>query len=323
MNADPTTFTYVAGGTSIAPLTIGDWLEAGGINKALDERNSALTGDHRDPDHKIRMRFSGVTLNVDIQYENVNRRDGRPDPSTPPPISAAIRIKGNTKTYAGPGPEISWQMYPEGPRGQQRYHKVTRYRQGIVIAFNSATSKIYEFNFVYLITALCNAFVLVQIADVIVRLIALNALPFGVSKTIRNVVVERVQQEGTKLTPGDLEKAQQELTVRRPGATPANSTGQLPVAGTSSAGAASAARAVAPSAEAPSAEAPTQVQAASAQPAGAVSMPPMQAAPPLAPPGVVAMQCGACQRIFGSPSNARLVKCPFCQTTQGIPAQTV
>ena len=52
--------------------------------------------------------------------------------------------------WAGQGPEVFHLQYPRGIEGNQTYHYVTRYRQGIQFNFESS-GKIYKFDFVYLV----------------------------------------------------------------------------------------------------------------------------------------------------------------------------
>ena len=135
----------------------------------LDTRNPNLSPDWNDPTKNVHLRIAGVGLEVDLEYSNTNE-EGQPDPlqvilGKAPQMRAVISIKANNRTWAGPGPSITWPQYPSGPSKSQTYHKVTRYRQGVVVKFVSLSSKIYEFDVMYLVTALCNAIVILTFAN--------------------------------------------------------------------------------------------------------------------------------------------------------------
>ena len=281
-SADPSTYVEYPGGRTIRSMSIKDWLQAGGL--ALDTSNPNMPGDYRNKKSKIMNRIAGVMLDIDIEYSNTDKASGQPVTSTPPVVNAVIRIKADDKTYRGPGPSVTWPVYPTGPSNAQTYHKVTRYRQGIVINFRSTKSKIYELDIIYLFNAICNALVIMATAPVIVRMVALYAIPFGVSKKIREMTIENISEEGVKVE--DLEAGAEEP-------------------------------APAPQPTAPStSSAPIVQPAAIMQPAPI--MQPIQRPVPMMPPGVLRVNCASCHKPFGVVSGTSLVRCPHCHTTQSI-----
>lgn len=199
-DADASTYKEYKGGSSLTSFTIKEWLIAGGVD--LDTPNMNIGADHADASRRINTRFSGVMLNIDLSYTNTDKVSGQA--TSAPHVHAVIRVDASTKTYAGPGPQVHWEMYPRGPATEQTYHKVTRYRQGIIASFNAGSSKIYAFDFNYLITTLTSALVLLGLAGTVTRFVAFYFLG-GLSNLIKHAAAEPLSksdvltQIGTRL----------------------------------------------------------------------------------------------------------------------------
>ena len=79
-------------------------------------------------------RTTGVQLQVNLKYSN--------DPNDCAPVCtenvhADVEVLVQEDTWAGWGAQTYFPEYPRGGRGQQTYHKVIRYRQGVVMEFRA------------------------------------------------------------------------------------------------------------------------------------------------------------------------------------------
>ena len=188
-----------------------------------------------------------------------------------------------------------WPQYPEGPLTEQTYHKVTRYRQGVVINFRSVRSKIYSFDTVFLINALCNALVIMGIAPLVVRIVALYLIPFGVSKSISEQVRQTISEDGITLDE-DEEKGNASDTPAQPS------------------------------------QAPPEQAAVQSGTTPTIGIPGWQQSvmqPPIQPPEinfqlqrqrtqVLRASCIKCKGAFGVKQGMAMVRCPHCGTTQAL-----
>ena len=281
--ADPSTYRYYPGGTPIDAMSVNEWLEAGGAQ--LDAENLNIGPDYRDPNHRVTNRIAGAMIDIDIAYSNTHE-DGMPATSSPIHVTAIIRVTANTQTFRGPGPQVIWPQYPEGPLTEQTYHKVTRYRQGVVINFRSVRSKIYSFDTVFLINALCNALVIMGIAPLVVRIVALYLIPFGVSKSISEQVRQTISEDGITLEE-DEEKGNASDTPAQPSQAPPE-------------------QAAVQSGTTPTIGIPGWQQS--------VMQPPIQRQSTQ----VLRASCIKCKGVFGVKQGMAMVRCPHCGTTQAL-----
>jgi hypothetical protein len=278
--ADPTTYREYPGGMTIQSMSIKEWLEAGGAQ--LDVENLSIRPDYRNDSQRVTNRYAGAMIDIDIAYSNTDDA-GRPQTSSPIHVQAVIRVKSNTQTFRGPGPQVIWPEYPSGPSTEQTYHKVTRYHQGVVVNFRSVHSKIYAFDPIFLVNALCNALVIMGLAPLVVRFVALYMIPFGVSKSLEKHICQTISEDGVAL----------EEDEEQGGARGASGSGT-----------------VAPAQ--PSQAPPVQAAAPPVQ----VQLPVLQMQNPT---GVFRVICARCKGVFGCHTGTVMVRCPHCSTTQAVP----
>jgi len=139
---------YEAPQTSWVAFSLKDML--GAVDLDLDQENSDLTPDYRttgtaaDPYRYPKFRTAGVNLQMQINFVNSDpipeqeRRGGAPTRLralfSPHDVRAEVEMKPNVKQWAGLGPIMHYEQFPSGPGGNT-FHKVERYRQGVVISF--------------------------------------------------------------------------------------------------------------------------------------------------------------------------------------------
>ena len=116
----------------------------------LDMENKDLTPDYRtmgtadNPYRYPKFRTAGLNLQMQINFVNSDpaieqeRRGGSPTSLramlAPHDVRAEIELKPNVKQWAGLGPIMSYEQFPSG-EGGRTFHKVERYRQGVVVSF--------------------------------------------------------------------------------------------------------------------------------------------------------------------------------------------
>lgn len=133
--------------TSWIALSLNELIQAAGLD--LDAPNVDLTPDYRtdgtaaNPYRYPRFRTSGVNIKTKIDFTNTNPnvdREHRTLASSlyailyPGDIRAEITLEPNIKQWGGLGPIMAYEQYPSGPGGRA-YHKIERYRQGVVFKF--------------------------------------------------------------------------------------------------------------------------------------------------------------------------------------------
>ena len=112
--------------------------------------NKDLTPDYRtmgtadNPYRYPKFRTAGLNLQMQINFVNSDpaqeqeRRGGSPTSLramfAPHDVRAEIELKPNVKQWAGLGPIMSYEQFPSG-EGGRTFHKVERYRQGVVVSF--------------------------------------------------------------------------------------------------------------------------------------------------------------------------------------------
>ena len=122
--------SYPAGAT--IELYVGDWLRSAGV--ALDEDN--IYANYPNGSVHVtsaKNRLTGVVINVRITYSN-----GEPSFSSGDQVVAEVAPSHEKMGWAGQGPEVIHLQYPRGDEGNQTYHYVMRYRQGIQFNFESS-----------------------------------------------------------------------------------------------------------------------------------------------------------------------------------------
>lgn len=144
-------------------------------------------------------RTTGVQLQVNLKYSN--------DPDDCAPVCtrhvhADVEVLVQEDTWAGWGAQTYFPEYPRGARGQQTYHKVIRYRQGVVLEFR-ARGLVYIFDPRHLLNLIIATVVLLGACSVVIDAIVFYMLPCGGLSTLlyrkRN---ERVNRQTVFATLG-------------------------------------------------------------------------------------------------------------------------
>lgn len=149
-------------------LAVGTWLDAAGVS--LDARNEFAKPDAEDGRYPF-FRTTGVRVEVVIKYGNLNPAGqgqiGSQD------VNAEISVRATEAAVAGLGPTAFYAAHPSGPRGNATFHRVTQYRQGVVVSF-SGTGKVYRFNLIVFLTELVLVKIYLSLAVVLADLLAVN-----------------------------------------------------------------------------------------------------------------------------------------------------
>lgn len=177
-------------------LSVGEYLRAAGLS--LEDANDYLPPDHRYKSPKIypRFRTAGVNVDLEVRFHNTADNDGtlghRFDALfSPAAIRAEVVPHANRRQWAGLGPVMHYEAFPSGPQ-QQSFHKVERYRQGVVFRFKGVGS-VLTFDFMQLVSMLVQVMALLKLAAVIVEQFAINwFLPPAVSTTLKKKKNERI-----------------------------------------------------------------------------------------------------------------------------------
>ena len=154
----------VAGTTGLFPTQV----------VSLDSYNTFLTLDHRTtryPNRYPTYRTSGINVRMKIDFVNY-------DPSSPENafnalyaafnehrIRAELHCDASPKSWAGLGPTLEYAQYPSGPNGHT-YHKVERYRQGVVFDFVTV-GHVQRFDIAQLVLRLAVMLSLLALAGVV------------------------------------------------------------------------------------------------------------------------------------------------------------
>lgn len=153
-------------------MPLAGWLRAAATestsvvrNVSLDGYNYDLSADYRDPTRFPPFRSSGVALQITIEYDNLNAHDSKPGYDNTQ-IYAFIRPKVMTAQWAGNGPITHYNSYPSGPAGAQSYDKVFRYRQGVVVSFQT-TGRLYKMDWIYFLNSIVAGLVLMGVAKTV------------------------------------------------------------------------------------------------------------------------------------------------------------
>ena len=129
-------------------MSLEDLLASCGL--ALDMPNRELTPDYRTDDVEgktpryPRFRTSGVSVEMRVDFRNSDpvaeqKRRGSVSQRLyaslkAHDVRAEITLLADTKKWAGLGPIMAYGRFPSGP-GMRSYHKIERYRQGVVFSF--------------------------------------------------------------------------------------------------------------------------------------------------------------------------------------------
>ena len=176
-------------------VPMGMYLEAAGVS--LEDENNQLPPDHRytSSQRYPRFRTAGINVELEVRFHNTQDRDGslgaRFDALfNPGGISAEIVPKANRKQWAGLGPIMHYEKFPEGA-GQQTFHKVERYRQGVVFRF-VGVGRVLVFDFMQLVSMLVQIMALLKISSLVVEQVAMKFLPTAVQTTLTKKKNEKV-----------------------------------------------------------------------------------------------------------------------------------
>ena len=167
-------------------LTLEELVSLSGAH-SLDETNSRVSDDARGTDNKPKYRTTGVSLTVDLKYNNL--------------VSGGAKINAQVDATLDVNDEAGWAgsghvvFYSEPPRvdadGTQTLAKMTRYRQGVVVTFRAAGA-VYAFSWQYFINEVLAGYLFLAIAVFVADLVAFNLLPNGVSTVLRAKRAEKV-----------------------------------------------------------------------------------------------------------------------------------
>jgi hypothetical protein len=203
---DGTETKFVAGETPSA--TLGQILGKAGI-PSLDEF-AAHTPDARGPsksdtpafaeDRFPSFRTTGVLLRFDLEYTN--------GISTCSPagcsrnVEAKVDVVGMEDMWAGWGSTTTFIEHPTGAPGSQSFHKIIRYRQGVVIEFR-ARGLIYEFDGRFFLDFFTAIIVLLGACSVVIDSVIFYMLPCGgVSALLYRKRNEKVNRHNVFATIG-------------------------------------------------------------------------------------------------------------------------
>ena len=127
-------------------------------------------------------------LTINLEYSNLV--NGQVDPWSHD-VHAFARPTAQENVWGGWGAQTTFTEYPSGTAGSQSYHKVSRYRQGVVVQF-MARGRIYAFDHFALLNLLIASVVLLRICSIVTDFIAFWLLPNGLS----TVLASRREREG-------------------------------------------------------------------------------------------------------------------------------
>ena len=185
--ADGTTEAFPSG--SSISMSLQDWLQTAGVR--LDDVNSIVSPDVYDSTKYPRIRTTGVIVEVNIEYSNLDpetRKAGWYNEQ----VFAAVHPTARANTWAGDGPVTVWNQYPTGAVGGKYFDKVETYRQGVIFKFY-ATGRLYRFDWFYLLSSLVNALVLLGSANTVAVMYAQFLAPDAM--LIKNSTREQFKYE--------------------------------------------------------------------------------------------------------------------------------
>jgi len=168
-------------------LKLRDILYAAGIS-SLDETNNEPRGDANDPSKKPMFRTTGALLTLVIEYSN--EQDGSIKVSGfDDKVHADVKARHSYPGWAGWGTLSSSLEAPSGTYGNQNYHTLIRYRQGIVIEVNTK-GLIYWFDQMSLLNLIISTVVLLAICRTVVDFIIFK-LPAWVTSGLSTILARR------------------------------------------------------------------------------------------------------------------------------------
>ena len=221
----PTTYFQYSNGTvrrwpgseEHVTIKLKDLLEKAGVS-SLDVRNTngvrpsayvngVLTQAGRvEPPY----RTTGVFLQVNLRYENTpHSNDGDP-PRLPPEfgqpnfnhraVHTTVKLQSSTgqapQGWAGWGSQVFYTELPTGSGSVQTYHKVIRYRQGVILDF-VASGVMYKLDFWLFIRVIIDAIVLISVAKTVTDVVTFYVWERGegTTKLLSNLRNERVSRK--------------------------------------------------------------------------------------------------------------------------------
>jgi hypothetical protein len=152
------THMHVPAGQRLS-LPVRTWLQAAGID--LDARNPTMppdVGDGRAPFY----RTTGVRLDAVISYGNLDDKSSQE-------VEAKVSISASEGVMAGLGASVYHPVMRSGPRGNATFHRVTHFRQAVVVSF-SGTGRVYRFNLLFFVMELVLVKVYLSLAVVLADL---------------------------------------------------------------------------------------------------------------------------------------------------------
>jgi len=156
--------------TGSVRMTVRDWLVLAGYT--LDDVNTDAGRDYRGGTNYTNFptrRITGAKVLISIKYNN------DPELETDREVTAEFTADLSVKDWAGLGPIAYYKTFPSGGPGQQYYHKVIRYRQGVVFEFK-AKGKVYKFDFMTFLTVLIDGVVLLGVAKTVTDIVITTVL---------------------------------------------------------------------------------------------------------------------------------------------------
>lgn len=173
-------------------MSVKNWLAVAKVD--LDQDNYAVKSFDIDDGSVPKMRTTGVTVYINLDY--TNRRQGASNPdfvtSVERYVYATMSVRADKTQWASLGAQTDYLQYPTGSIGRQSYHKIVRYTQVVSFRFRGM-GQVYALDWLYLLNALLSGVVLLGVAKTITSIIA-KWLYYDrtICKMIRNKAMERL-----------------------------------------------------------------------------------------------------------------------------------
>lgn len=90
-----------------------------------------------------------------------------------PDVNAALNVEQDEIGWAGSGPETWFTEVPQPEDGAEKYSKLIRYRQGVVIKF-VPSGFVYALDYTHLVSTLVAGFVLLNVAAILMDLVTFS-----------------------------------------------------------------------------------------------------------------------------------------------------
>jgi len=199
--------TYNSG--SAVSLSVAEWLRSAGltlsdvVTHTDDYRYSADSCEAYNKCGEAmnypRFRTTGVYVEVYARFHNtedqVNTIAGRWDAFfNPTNVRVEVKAAANTKIWAGLGAVTHYEQMPSGPN-QRTYHKVERYRQGVVFDIRGV-GEVIKLDVGTLVTMLVATIALLKFAGVITDWYVSLFVGGAIAQIITNKTKEKVDANG-------------------------------------------------------------------------------------------------------------------------------